>query len=376
MRVWLHHIETLVPETVYPQAYAGERMQDFYQDARTKRLLRAIYRKSGIEKRHSVVRNFLSSNSEGFFGNGPEGRLVEPTTANRNEIFARESRPLSVELARKTITHCPGIEPEDITHVVTVSCTGFHNPGLDFHIVKDLGLPVSTYRYHLGFMGCYAGITALRMATQFSLGNPDAVVLVLCLEFCTLHLQINGSEDNLMANSLFGDGAGAAIVSARRPLKEENLFRFGTFGSSLCPDGEADMSWTLGDRGFEMTLSSYVPKIIGANIRGLIEPFLTRAGLTEGDIGSWAVHPGGKAIIDRVQEAFGLKSGQVISSREILRQYGNMSSASILFVLDDILKRPPDPGHETVLAIAFGPGLTVELALLRAFGNGKAEGQE
>jgi predicted naringenin-chalcone synthase len=369
MPVWLHNIETLVPETVYSQEYAGEKMQDFYDDPRTKRLIRAIYRKSGIVKRHSVVQNFLGGNAEGFFTKSPEGRTVEPTTAVRNEIFARESKRLSVALAKKVIDSCPGIGPKDITHVVTVSCTGFHNPGPDFHIVNELGISPTAYRYHLGFMGCYAGITGLRMATQFCLADPDAVALVLCLELCTLHLQLTGGEDSLMANSLFGDGAGAAIVSSWKPEGDGLLFQAGSFNSALVPDGEAEMTWTLGDRGFDMTLSSYVPKIIGSNIRELIEPVLAKGGMKLEDVGAWAVHPGGKAIIDRVQDSLGLHPEQVQSSREVLRQFGNMSSATILFVLEDILRHPPERNHQLVCALAFGPGLTVEMALLRASKN-------
>jgi predicted naringenin-chalcone synthase len=336
MPVWLHNIETLVPETVYSQEYAGEKMQDFYDDPRTKRLIRAIYRKSGIVKRHSVVQNFLGGNAEGFFTKSPEGRTVEPTTAVRNEIFARESKRLSVALAKKVIDSCPGIGPKDITHVVTVSCTGFHNPGPDFHIVNELGI------------------------------SPT---VVLCLELCTLHLQLTGGEDSLMANSLFGDGAGAAIVSSWKPEGDGLLFQAGSFNSALVPDGEAEMTWTLGDRGFDMTLSSYVPKIIGSNIRELIEPVLAKGGMKLEDVGAWAVHPGGKAIIDRVQDSLGLHPEQVQSSREVLRQFGNMSSATILFVLEDILRHPPERNHQLVCALAFGPGLTVEMALLRASKN-------
>lgn len=364
MPAWLHHIETIVPDTVYSQEYAGEKMQGFYNDERTNRRIRAIYKKSGIDKRHSVVKNFLGGGPESFFKIGPGGRTVEPTTAERNVIFARESRYLSVELARTLIETCPGIGPEDITHVITVSCTGFHNPGTDYHIVNALGLPNSTQRYHLGFMGCYAAITGLRTAAQFCLADTEAVVLVMCLELCTLHLQLNGNEDSLMANSLFGDGAGAAIVSARRPAGNRAVYQIGAFRSALVPDGEADMTWSIGDRGFDMTLSSYVPKIIGLNIHEVIAQSLSQVSLSLDEVTTWAIHPGGKAIIDRVQESLGLSHEQVRSSRNVLRQYGNMSSATILFVLQDILHHQPFTGTETVCAVAFGPGLTVEMALL------------
>ncbi|NIO16585.1 MAG: type III polyketide synthase [Deltaproteobacteria bacterium] len=371
MPVWLHHIETIVPETVYTQEYAAERMQLFFEDARTRRLIRAIYRKSGIEKRHSVVTNFVDGGPGSFFEAGSGGKTIEPTTGRRNEIFARESQTLSVELARAAIANCPGTGPEKITHVVTVSCTGFHNPGLDYHIVSALGLRSSTQRYHLGFMGCYAAITGLRMAAQFCIADPEAMVLVVCLELCTLHLQLNGSEDSLMANSLFGDGAAAAVVGARPPGGGRHVYEVGDFMSALVPDGRAEMAWTIGNRGFDMTLSSYVPKIIGKNILPLVTSSLARHNLKTGDVTTWAVHPGGKAIIDRVAESLSLSPHQVRASREVLRRYGNMSSATILFVLKEILEHSSDHHRETVCAMAFGPGLTVEMCTLRSGKNEK-----
>jgi predicted naringenin-chalcone synthase len=264
----------------------------------------------------------------------------------------------------------------EITHVVTASCTGFYNPGPDFHIVCDLGMPVSTQRYHLGFMGCYAAFPALRMAAQFCQADPDAVVLVMCLELCSLHLQMNGNEDSLLANSLFADGAGAAIVSARPPAPGQSAYRIDGFRTALFPSGEKDMAWRIGDHGFDITLSTYVPKIIGANIRKFIEPSLAGSGMGIADVDTWAVHPGGKSIIDQVQASLSLRPEQVRASREVLRNFGNMSSATILFVLQEILRQPSRSGSETICAMAFGPGLTVEMALLQAHRAGSGAGGE
>jgi predicted naringenin-chalcone synthase len=288
------------------------------------------------------------------------------STAERNAIYTRESHRLSVDLARKTIQGCPGIEAADITHVITVSCTGFCNPGPDYHIVNDLGLSHATQRYNLGFMGCYAAFPGLRMARQFCVANPDAVVLVMCLELCSLHLQLNEREDSMLANSLFSDGAAAVIISARDPEPTQSAYRFGDFHSSLVPSGKADMAWAIGDLGFDIALSSYVPKIIGANIRQAIKPLLASRSLGLEDIGSWAVHPGGKAIVDKVAESLGLGDQQVAASRKVLREYGNMSSVTVLFVLREILHRFDAPLNEDVCAMAFGPGLTVEMGLLEA----------
>jgi len=364
--VWVQHIETSVPEYSYYQEYASEKMQEVYKEKREKRLIRAIYRNSGIEKRHTVVTTFEDGVADGFFKAGSNGDIYGPGTAERNDIFARESHPMAVDLARKVIANCPDISPNDITHVITASCTGFYNPGLDYHIVQELSLPYSTQRYHLGFMGCYAAFPALRMATQFCEANPDAVALVMCLELCSLHLQLNRGQDFLLANSLFADGAGAAIVSAREPDEDHSAYQIGDFNSTLVPSGKDDMTWSIGDTGFDISLSSYVPKIIGANVSQLIEPVLAKQNLNLEDVDTWAVHPGGKAIIDRVQERLSLSPEQVRASREVLRQYGNMSSATILFVLQEILRQPSELSSEKVFTMAFGPGITVETALLRA----------
>ena len=366
MTAWIHRIDTLLPDFSFAQETAMAKMQEWARDDREKRLVRAVYRNSGIERRHSVLRNYDGEGEGAFFRRAPDGTLRGPGTAARNDIFAAESRAMSVLLARKVLENSPGFRPVDVTHVVTVSCTGFYNPGPDYYIVRELGMSDATQRYHLGFMGCYAAFPALRMAAQFCEADPSAVVLVMCLELCTLHLQLTGSEDNLLANSLFADGAGAAIVSAREPSPGSAAYRLDGFRSALVPGGEQDMTWRIGDQGFDIALSSYVPKIIGGNIRGLTGPALAAEGLALPDIDTWAIHPGGKSIIDQVQRSLGLSVEQVSDSREVLRRCGNMSSATILFVLEEILGRSSGKSPERVCAVAFGPGLTVEMAFLSA----------
>jgi len=356
----------LLPDFSFSQEEAMAKMQEWARDDREKRLVRAVYRNSGIERRHSVVRIYDGEVEGAFIRRGPDGMLRGPGTAARNDIFAAESRAMSVQLARKILEHGHGFCPADVTHVVTVSCTGFYNPGPDYYIVRELGMSDATQRYHLGFMGCYAALPALRMAAQFCEVDPSAVVLVMCLELCTLHLQLTGSEDNLLANSLFADGAGAAVVCAREPAPGIPAIRLEGFRSALVPCGEQDMTWRIGDQGFDITLSSYVPRIIGANIRDLVGPALAAEGLALPDIDTWAVHPGGKSIVDQVQRTLGLSREQVGASREVLRRCGNMSSATILFVLEEILGRPEGRSPERVCAVAFGPGLAVELAVLSA----------
>ncbi|MBW6510624.1 MAG: type III polyketide synthase [Desulfuromonadaceae bacterium] len=366
MSVWIQNIATMTPGVAYTQTFASEKMQGWTADERLKRMVRILYQRSGIEQRYSVIKSFDDNSDDDFFPLTADGLRRERTTAERNAIYRREAHHLSVDLARKTIAESPGIAPGDITHVITISCTGFYNPGPDYQIISELGLPSTTQRYNLGFMGCYAFFPGLRMATQFCQANPAAVVLVMCLELCSIHLQLNGRDDSMLANSLFADGAGAAIISTRQPLADQSCYRLDDFHSTLIPDGAADMAWTIGDLGFDIALSSYVPKIIGANIREVLQPILGEGHCRLNAIDTWAIHPGGKAIIDKVAESLELDESQIAASRNVLRQYGNMSSATILFVLQQILQNRAGSSREKVCAMAFGPGLTVEMALFEA----------
>lgn len=368
MPVWLQHLETIVPAQHYSQEFACEKMQQWSGDEKEQRLIRALYKKSGIDKRHSVIDIFDDGSPQAFFATGSDGRLREPGTGERNQRFRKASKSLTVALARRAIANCPGISPRRITHVITASCTGFYNPGPDYFIVRDLGLDSATQRYNLGFMGCYAAFPALRMASQFVQADPAAVVLVLCFELCSLHLQLGAGEDSILGNALFADGAAAAIVSADEVNTGGSRLRLDHFHSALIPEGEESMAWSVGDRGFDISLSGYVPKIIGANIRQPVQQALAAAGLAQDDVAAWAVHPGGRSIVDQVRQSLALTPEQVAPSLEVLRNYGNMSSVTVLFVLQEILRRPAFTPRDRLCAMAFGPGLTVELALLEREG--------
>jgi len=202
------------------------------------------------------------------------------------------------------------------------------------------------------------------MAEQFCRASPEAVVLVVCMELCTLHFHRAEDLDTLMANSLFADGVAAALVSAKPPQPQTPHFQMRDFSSTLILEGMGDMAWNIGDHGFDLVLSRYVPKIIGARIGKAVDQFLHQWGLTSEEIGEWAVHPGGKSILDKFQKSMNLDPALLAASRQVLRKFGNMSSATILFVLKSILETS-QPHTENVAAIAFGPGLTVESAWLK-----------
>lgn len=367
MSAYIHQICTQVPEFTYSQAYIRDRLKAWSPDVRTRRLIHAVYNRSGIETRHSVTGDFVEGHAPQLYKTAAHGALIPPGTAERNACYTQTSRGLAVQLARKVFSGSSGFAPGEVTHIVFASCTGFANPGPDYHIIRELGLPDSVQRYTLGFMGCYAAFPALRMAAQFCEADPKAVVLVMCLELCSLHMQINDQPDCILANSLFADGAAAALVSSRKPSPGQPAYRVQGFASALVTDGEADMAWDIGNEGFNIVLSSYVPEILGSRVRPLLEEVLQRGGLTLQQVEEWAVHPGGRAILDKVEESLGLPDEALQASRQVLRDYGNMSSATVLFVLKELLDTA-DEGSALTCAMAFGPGLTVETAMLERCG--------
>ncbi|MCF7818601.1 MAG: hypothetical protein K9M54_12045, partial [Kiritimatiellales bacterium] len=237
MKSHIHHIETVLPQYSYRQDYARDRMVDWLPGKRNRRLIHGIYDHSGIDTRHSVLPDFGPGAEPVLFREDGNGRIIEPSTQDRNRYYAKCSRELIVEAGRRALENSDGFAASDITHVITVSCTGFYNPGPDLNLIQGLGLPAGTERYNLGFMGCYAAFPALRMADQFCQARPDSVVLVVCLELCSLHLQFREEADSLLANSLFADGAAAVLVSARKPAANRPSLTLEPFTSALAPEG-------------------------------------------------------------------------------------------------------------------------------------------
>ncbi len=370
----LRSLQTLVPDTLLVQ----EEVRDVFAaqpdlGRLAKRIVATSFNVSGIDTRHTVLDELSltadPATSPVFFDR-TSGELLAPGTKIRNEVYAREAMKLFVEVARRALDADPDIDAADITHVVTVSCTGFHAPGPDYEIVRALGLADSVQRYHLGFMGCYASMPALRAAGQFCAADPNAVVLVVSVELCTLHLRSSEDPDTIVASSLFADGAAAGIVTARSFDSDVRGLRLDRFHTAIVPEGKKDMAWTIGDSGFEMILSTAVPQIIGENIHDALRPLYGEelapafdAGTIGDAVQHWAIHPGGRSILDRVQEKLHLTDAQLHPARETLRENGNMSSATVLFVMKRILDDGARDG-DRVSAMAFGPGLTAESALL------------
>jgi len=374
-----------VPQTVLPSTpLHQDEVRDVFasqpeRDRRAVRIVNASFGGSGIETRHTVIEELGTEYSgEAMFYDRAENLLLSPGTAARNEVYVREAIPLFVEAARRALAGSDDIAPEDVTHLITVSCTGFHAPGPDFEIVTQLGLRPGVERYHFGFMGCYASIPALRAAAQFCRANEDAVVLVVSAELCTLHLRSSDDPDTIIASSLFADGAAGALVTARPPAPGIPAAELDSFATAIAPNSVEHMAWTIGDHGFEMILSTAVPRVIEANIDDALEAlcaadeelvYARSCDDLAGTVTHWAVHPGGRDILDRVQHRVGLTDAQLGSARDVLRTCGNMSSATVLFVIRDILLDPASRTGERLIAMAFGPGLTMEGGVMTVLGS-------
>jgi predicted naringenin-chalcone synthase len=323
--------------------------------------LAKLYRRSGVSTRHCVI---LESSTNGaparqtFFAPATPAQWRGPTTAARMRVYESDAAELATRAARSALEEA-GIEGREVTHLVTASCTGFHAPGVDLSLCEKLSLPADVSRTHIGFMGCHAALNALRVANALAAADPAGCVMVCAVELCSLHFQYSDRSDQIVSNALFADGA-AAIVG-RGTRRGESWGGVTAFKSLRLPATSELMSWRVGDFGFEMSLSSRVPGVIRRHLRPWISMWLAEQGLGVDDVDAWAVHPGGPRILDACAESLGLSEAAMEPSRAVLARCGNMSSPTILFVLDEI--RRTGSGRRCVM-LAFGPGLAIEMALL------------
>src|SRR5579872_1029445 len=252
------------------------------------RKLRALYRATGIETRYSVLGDYGRESGYDFF---PDNELLAPfpSTKKRLELFKKHSLELSYRSANQCLGKIDSLKKSAITHLIVVSCTGMYAPGLDIDLVKALGLNTSISRTCINFMGCYAAFNSLKLADLFCSNDVNAKVLVVCTELCTIHFQKENTEDNMLANALFADGSAALLVEARA-RKGINLKPV-SFHCDLATEGERDMAWTVGDWGFEMKLSTYVPEVIRNGIRKLTATLLARISHDLSNVSYFAIHP-------------------------------------------------------------------------------------
>ncbi len=291
--------------------------------------------------------------------------------------YAVEAPTLALAAAREALARA-AISPAEITHIITVTCTGFYAPGLDHELITRLGLRPDVRRAQVGFMGCHAGFNALAAARDAVRADPEAVVLVCCVELCTLHFSYGWNPEKLVANALFADGASACVMGTPRGGGEpgagagpegSGTWHLQRTASLLIPESRDAMTWRIGDHGFEMTLSPQLPTLIREHIRPWCNAWLAGSGAVELDadkaiagIRHWAIHPGGPRVLTSAAAALGLPNSALHASEGVLAEHGNMSSATLLFVLQRLLK-DARPG-ETCVAMGFGPGLMAEGLLL------------
>jgi predicted naringenin-chalcone synthase len=327
-------------------------MQTAHQlDEYEARKLKFLYKKSGINSRFSVLTDFEKRdfNDYSFF---PKSKNLEPfpSTKARMEVFQQHAGSLC-ELAVKDCLKNSEVKFTDITHLILVSCTGMVAPGVELELMQRLGMSDTVERYCIHFMGCYAAFSGLKLADKIVRAEPEARVLVVTVELCTIHFQKEYTEDNLLANSLFADGAAVALV-----MNSSKGLKIKSYLSQVLRKGENDMAWGIGDFGFEMRLSKYIPSLLDEGIQSLKSVFEEKFNFSK--IPNFAIHPGGKQILQKVQQAFGISESANRHALEVLSNFGNMSSATILFVLQRMLHDEQIVGE--ILALGFGPGLTLE----------------
>lgn len=331
----------------------------YHNDATDSRKYRFLYNHSGIETRYSVIPDYHSAVEERQFFPKTEDLEPFPDMDLRMKWYAENATELSIKAIEKCIA--AKIGKDEITHLITVSCTGMSAPGLDLEIMEMMDLNPNIFRTSVNFMGCYAAIHALKLADALCRSSQHANVVIVCTELCTLHFQKENSMDNITSTILFGDGCAAVLVQKNESAQRG--IRLNSFFSHVAFKGKSDMSWALSSSGFLLTLSGYVPDLVKEDFDALVTKALAESKITKEDITHWCIHPGGKKILEAIEKSASLPADSLRHSYDVLKNYGNMSSPTILFVLQKIfdqLQNNRENNPAKIFAAAFGPGLTME----------------
>lgn len=323
------------------------------------RKLKFLYGHSGISTRYSILPDYSCPIDERKFYSKEKNLEPFPSLEKRMEWFTDHAATLSI----KAINNCINgkIQPGDITHLITVSCTGLSAPGLDLEIMEMMDLPPGIFRTSVNFMGCYAAVHALRLADAICRSDTTANVIIVCTELCTLHFQREKTIDNITSTLLFADGSAAALVQHDESKERGILLK--SFFSNVAFNGKKDMAWQLSSTGFLMTLTGYVPELVKEDFNKLVLEALYKAQVNKMEIDYWCMHPGGRKILEAISQSLQIKNDDLKYSYEVLNDYGNMSSPTILFVLQKILNElngMKAAKGKKILGAAFGPGLTME----------------
>jgi len=351
---YINRVATAVPPYDVHDAFRSFAQSLLNDDRRNSLLFQRMADKSGIEHRYSCLSpsNLLEGDrvdTKGFYACGDF-----PNTAVRMRRFEQHAPALAQAAVDRL--QLGGAECDRITHLLITCCTGFSAPGLDLELIERCRLPSTVERTTIGFMGCYAAINALKLARHIVRSDASARVLIVNLELCTLHLQDTIDLEQMLSFLLFGDGCAASIVSA-----DPVGVALDSFHAVLVPSTRGLITWNIREAGFDMVLSGGVPAAIHDGLREHGNEIL--AGAPVASIDLWAVHPGGRTVLDAVERALDLAPAALASSRDILRRYGNMSSATVMFVIDNVLRL--GARGRTGCAMSFGPGLIAETMLFR-----------
>lgn len=353
-------IQTASPPFIVLQSKATEELKKrMAVRPAVARLIDAASANSGIGKRHIVISDGDDASTNKFYSK--DGEYRSPATNIRMKEYECWSKILTEDAVSKLLKET-NINPQEIDSLITISCTGFYAPGIDYNLINTVGLSPCIKRTNIGFMGCAASVIGMARVLE-ALNSGTKNVLMVSVEICSLHLQTEPSRDNILANLIFSDGAAAALFS-NEANKQIKLKLVNT--ASYLFSGSAEfMGWKIGNNGFEMLLSSELPKIIFDQAVPQLLEMLDSFGVAKDEIKHWALHPGGRAILDSLQKGLSLTNDQMKPSRDVLYNFGNMSSASILFVLKEVINNNRIAKGDYCCVVAFGPGLTMEVALLK-----------
>jgi predicted naringenin-chalcone synthase len=355
-------IVTASPPFKVSQSYAASELKKrMGGTSAISRMIDMAANQSGIDHRFFVIKDGEENSSEKFFTK--DGNYVSPDTKSRMTEYEKWSILLTKQ-AVKELAEKNNIDFGSIDRIITITCTGFFAPGLDYELIKEFNISPSVKRTNIGFMGCAASLVGVNSVWEAMKQQGNENILMVSVELCSLHLQTEPTRDNILANMIFADGAAAAYFSKTNISNEKKLeIQFAE--SFLFQDSAKFMGWKIGNNGFEMMLSSELPKIILNSAAPKAKEILTQKGIDISQIKHWALHPGGRAILDSLQNGLALSDEQLKPSREVLKNFGNLSSVSILFVLKNILENSQLNKDDYLCAIAFGPGLTMELVLFK-----------
>lgn len=355
-------IGTAVPKYATQQSVILEFMHAAYHDLTASRKLNILFHNSGINTRHSAVPDFNNSHSEhNFFGSDKP----VPDVEKRLSIYKANAASLAIDAIHQSLENLKITVAElGITHLITVSCTGIYAPGLGTEIIEHLELPNDIFTTSINYMGCNAAFPALKIADMIACAEVNAKVMVVCVELCTIHFQPKDNNDNLLSNTIFGDGAAAVVVVSDEAARQNHQsgLTINGFYSLLLGHGKDLMGWNITPLNFEMVLDAGIPSFISDEVIDILHKAGKKLNIVPSSIGKWAIHPGGKSILDAVKKRLTLKEDDLQYSYKVLARYGNMSSPTILFVLNEMLESGIQP-DEKIFSIGFGPGISIETAL-------------